>query len=390
MSRPRRFCAGVALALALGAWGPASIEAQLSRADSAAVLLDTAKRFEEEGRREIAEALYVHIAERFADTPAAATARARLAAPEGQRVERTSRVELQVFGGLYGLWLGLAVPVATDAESAEAVGAGLLLGGPAGLLAGRAYLRANPVTEGQARAVSWGGIWGTWQGLGWTEVLELGIDEVCGSFGCFPEGTEEELFTGAIVGGLAGVVTGALIARRPVRSGVASGAQFGSTWGSIHGALAAVVAGSDGGEPTLVTSLLVGNAGLMAGAALARRYGMSRSRIRLLDVGALVGGVGGVGLALLADTDDERVAAGLTLVGSIAGVVAATALTRDRDRVGEPAPGGALGSALLDYRDGALVLQTPLPMPAAIPALDARGRETWRPGIRVTLLDARF
>ena len=139
---------------------PSQASAQLSAADSAAVLLEAATRFEQEGRWEIAEAIYVHITEWYGGTPAAQEAASRLAAEPEERIERLSRVELQVFGTLYGLWLGVAVPIAFGAEDAEAFGAGLLLGGPIGLFGSRAYLRANPLSEGQARAISWGGVWG--------------------------------------------------------------------------------------------------------------------------------------------------------------------------------------------------------------------------------------
>ena len=68
-------------------------------------------------------------------------------------------MELQVFGTLYGSWLGIAVPAAFGAEGPEAYGAGLLIGGPGGLVGSRAMQRARPMSEGQARAISWGGIW---------------------------------------------------------------------------------------------------------------------------------------------------------------------------------------------------------------------------------------
>ena len=148
---------------------PTDADAQVSPADSAAVLLQAADGFAREGRWEIAEAIYERITERFGGTPAAATARERLSAPAEDRPQRTSRVELQVFGTTYGAWLGVAVPLALDADDPEAFGAGLLLGAPAGLLLSRAYMNANPVSEGQARAISWGGVWGTWQGFGWAE-----------------------------------------------------------------------------------------------------------------------------------------------------------------------------------------------------------------------------
>ncbi|MDX1492899.1 MAG: hypothetical protein R3253_02405, partial [Longimicrobiales bacterium] len=174
------------LLLTLLASAPDGAEAQLSRADSAAVLLQAADAFAQEGRWEIAEAIYERIVERYGGTPAATQARARMSAPESERPQRPSRVELQVFGATYGAWLGLAVPIALGSDAPEAYGAGLLVGAPLGIFGARAYMRANPVSEGQARAISWGGTWGTWQGFGWAEVLDVGEGQFCDEFGCYP------------------------------------------------------------------------------------------------------------------------------------------------------------------------------------------------------------
>lgn len=211
-----------------------------------------------DGRWEIAEALYIHITEGYGGTPAAVAAQVRLSAPPRDRLERTSRVELPVFGTLYGFWLGIAVPAALGADGPEAYGAGLLIGGPVGLFASRAMARARPMSEGQARAISWGGIWGAWQGGGWSDLLGLGQDEVCDPYACYDTGdSSEELFASMIVGGLAGIVTGALV-------------------------------DPDGdSDAVLATALIAGNVGLLAGGALAGKYDMSRSSIRMINLGTL-------------------------------------------------------------------------------------------------------
>jgi hypothetical protein len=388
LTLPMALALGLLAAVASATLAPSEASAQVTPADSAAVLLSTATRFERDGRWPIAEAIYVLITEQYGATPAAAEARARLSAAPSARLERISRVELQVFGTTYGLWLGVAVPIALGANDPEAFGAGLLIGGPLGLFGSRAALRAYPLSEGQARAVSWGGIWGTWQGLGWAEVFDVGVGEVCDSFGCFPsEDNTEEIFASMIVGGLAGIGTGAVIARNPVRSGVSSGAQGGSMWGSVYGAMIAGMLDSDG-DAVLVSSLLAGNVGLIAGAALAARHDLSRSRVRMISLGALVGGVGGVGIDLLIQPDDEAAALGIPLVMSLAGVAIAAHATRN-DAPDTGGPDGA-GAALLGWSDGGLSLGTPLPMPTFLPADDANGRTTWRPGVTVDLFRARF
>ena len=379
-------CLCVTLSLGLT---PTDVSAQVSAADSAAVLLRAATEFERDGRWEVAEAIYILITERYGSTPAAVEARSRLGAAPGERIERTSRVELQVFGTLYGLWLGVAVPVALGATGPEAYGAGLLLGGLLGLFGSRAAVRARPMSEGQARAISWGGIWGTWQGFGWAEVFDVGEDEFCDQFGCYPTGDNEEpLFASMIVGGLAGIATGAIIARNPIGSGVSSGAQGGSIWGSIYGAMIAGMFEPDG-EDILVTSLLAGNVGLIAGAALAGAYDLSRPRVRIINLGALVGGIGGVGIDLLIQPDDAVAAIAIPLVTSLAGLGIAAHVTRDGDGVGDRTPDD-LGAALFDLSDGALTMRAPLPMPTLLPADDVNGRPVWRPGITLEVFRATF
>ncbi|MGH7505541.1 MAG: hypothetical protein ACRELX_07805, partial [Longimicrobiales bacterium] len=113
------FCAALLLVFS----SPRSASAQ-TRADSAAVLLETASRFEAMGRLDVADALYEHILERFRDTPAAGEVRRIRANLPPDRGARSGRVELQVWGTLYGLWLGIAVPEMFRADGAEPYGVG--------------------------------------------------------------------------------------------------------------------------------------------------------------------------------------------------------------------------------------------------------------------------
>jgi len=222
-------------------------------------------------------------------------------------------------------------------------------------------------------------------------VLGLGQDQVCDRFACYDTGdSDEELFASMIVGGLAGLVTGALIARNPVRSGVSSGAQGGSIWGTIYGALGAGLVDPDvDGDAVLATALIAGNIGLLAGGALAGKYDLSRSRIRMINLGALVGGLGGVGLDLIIQPDSDRTAIAIPLLTSLIGLGIAANATRGSDR-GIERSEGDLGTALFGYRDGALRINIPMPMPTLLPFEDASGRRKWRPGISFELLRAKF
>lgn len=384
-ARPFLLLAGLFGLLALT---PAPSSAQMTRADSAAVLLQTARDFEADGDYETADALLYYLTERFAGTPSGDIAADLLRGPTGDRAEPVSRVELPVFSTTYGLWLGIGIPWALGADDPEAYGAGLLVGGPLGLFSGLAYSRSRRLSAGQARAISWGGLYGSWQGWGWTQLFDLGIEERCESFGCFPnEGNSEELAAGAVIGGLLGIGTGALLARNPIRSGVASGAQGGSIWGTIYGAMLAGIFDDDGDDSTLATALVAGNVGLLAGGALAGKHNVGRDRIRLMNLGALVGGLGGLGIDLLIQPDDTETAIAIPLAASVAGLVIAARNTRDRPA---PADGGAgpamgQGTALLGWQDGSLRIQAPMPVPTLLPMDDPNGRTAWRPGLRLEL-----
>ena len=376
-----------------GGMEPTGVSAQVAPSAAASVLLQTAIDFEEQGEWDIARALFVHITERYPGTPAAGQALERLSLPESSGIDRVSRLELPVFGTLYGLWLGVAVPTALGADDSEAYGAGLLAGVPLGLFSALIAQRSQQYTEGQARAITWGGTWGTWQGLGWTEVLGIGQEELCSNFGCYEtDENTEEVFSGMIIGGLAGIATGAFIARNPVRSGVSSAAQGGSTWGSIYGAMFAEILDSDDGgdnDGVLVASLLAGNAGLLAGELLGSAYNVSRPRVRLINLGALGGGLVGLGVDLLTEPDDNAAIA-IPLVSSIAGLAIATVATRGRDRGRVGMSDAGEDNALLAYSDGSWRVGTPMPMPTVMPIDRADGRPGWVPGLRFELFRGRF
>ena len=156
----------VLFACCVSAARPTLASAQLTPADSASVLLDAARSFDAAGSWEVADAVYRFIVERYGLTAAAAEAGARLAASPREVVYGSGQVELQVWMTLYGSWLGIAFPGALGTESSGPYGIGLLLGGPTGFVAGRSLARSLSLTEGQARAITLGGTWGTWQGFG--------------------------------------------------------------------------------------------------------------------------------------------------------------------------------------------------------------------------------
>ncbi len=372
------------LALLAGALPSARASAQVAPADSAEVLLDAASRFAAEGRPDVAEALYRSILERFPTTPAADVARLRLGETRAAGTPGSGRVELQVWTTLYGLWLGVAVPGAFGAEDSEPYGVGLLLGGPAGFIAGKTIAGSRPLTEGQARAITLGGTWGSWQGLGWAEVLDLGREEVCHADGfggeyCFEEGSSiEETFTAMLVGGVAGIAAGAALSKQTISPGVATAVNFGALWGTWMGFGFGTLADLEN-DALLSATLVGGNAGLVAMAVKAPDWNPTRSRARLVSIYGVIGAVSGLGVDLLLQPEDEKVAIGIPLAGSIAGLAlgvgttggrGATEPTGDHAVSRPPTVGPGLGGALVNLADGRWSVSAPLP---ALRLLDLDG-----------------
>jgi hypothetical protein len=379
----------VACLLVVFVMGARDSAAQLTPTDSAAVLLDAARDFEAQGQREVADALYRLIVERYPTSEQAGVARAQLAArPVGGPADDGS-VELRVWMTLYGAALGGAIPAAFGADSAEPYGIGLLVGGPAGFFGGRALANALDLTAGQARVITLAGTWGAWQGWGWREVFEWGVPQQC-DFGpdfCYDtEDAVEEQLAAAIFGSVAGVGIGTLLSRRDVRAGTASVANFAALWGSWFG-----FAGGDlfdlEDDDLLAAALVGGNVGLVASALLAPGWNVSRSRARLVSIAGVLGGTAGLGVDLLVQPDNPKVALGIPLAGSILGLGVGIVATR-ADTVNE-ALGDAPDAALVRLRAGRLAFGAPGVVPALVPRA-AGARVSWHPALRMELFRAVF
>ena len=375
---------------------PAVGEAQASRADSAAVLLEAARTFQDEGKVQVAEALFHYISERFGNTPAGAEAIAALRALPEEGTGRTSQVELMVWATTYGAWMGIAIPVAFGADGPEAYGAGLLLGAPLGFLGGRALARSRSLSDGQVRAITFGSLWGTWVGYGVMEVLDLGEEERCDLDYCYVEEPDgSDVFKSFVIGGLAGTVTGAVLARKPIPMGVATAASLGAFWGTWFGVAGGVLVGLEN-DPLLTSTLVGGNVGLLATAMLAPGWGVSRNRARLVSIAGVIGGLAGAGVDLLVQPDDEKVAIGIPLAGSIVGLAVGSGLTSGMDDRGGSAA-ARLGNAnafpgsasLLRVQNGRVSLGFPSPFPTMVEVENSRGF-SFKPALGVTLFEGRF
>lgn len=371
------------------------IEAQTTRADSAAILLEATRRLELEGENVAAQELMDLIVRHFPGTPAAAEAGLALTASRTQNLERSGRASLIAFSTMYGGWLGVAIPAAFGAHDPEPYGAGLLIGAPLGFFASKALVDRYPMSSGQATLTGFGARWGTWQGIGWRAVLDIGnrTGQYCDSYGCYGyhQDSDEAPFTAGIVGGMAGLVTGGLLAQKLNPShGAATMIELGSLWGVWYGLAGAVVADVQEDDAALTWALMGSNVGLVASALAARSWEMGAGRARIISAAGLAGGVAGLGLDLLMSVDDETAAIMIPTVTSALGLVAGAFMTQQFDS-GTPTPNSASAQlGLVSLESG----QWSIGLPAIEPAemlLPDRMRGL-KPGLgaRVSVFSAEF
>jgi hypothetical protein len=373
-------------------------QAQVTRADSAAVLLEAAEGFAVQGDADIAQAVYRLILERFPETAAGRAAQAYLTDVRSEGTRGSGSVELQVWSTLYGLWLGAAIPGALGASGSEPYGVGLILGGPAGFFGGRALARHGDLTEGQARAITMGGSWGIWQGFGWREVFDWGVGETCevapwdsSQEYCYSnEGDTEENFAATIIGGLAGMGVGYALSSRAISPGVATTVNFGALWGTWFGVASGVLMDLDD-DDLLAAALVGGDAGLVSMALLAPDWNVSRNRARIVSIAGVIGGLTGAGIDLLADVDDEKTAIGIPMVTSLIGLGVGMYSTREYDarQRGDAGGDGAFSGSLVDVTDGRWTMNTPVPYPVMLERQGVRGPVPTT-GLGVTLFSAKF
>jgi len=133
--------------------------------------------------------------------------------------------------------------------------------------------------------------------------------------------------------------------------------------------------------------LLGGNGGLVTAAVMAPTWNVSRSRARLVSLYGVVGGLSGLGIDLLAQPDDEKVAVGIPLAGSVLGLALGVAATRGYDDADSGVSGG--GGALLNVSDGAWSVEAPLPLPRVL-EMDGPSGPVRKTAVGFTLFRARF
>jgi len=381
-------------AILLMAAVPRVAAAQETRADTAAVLVQAARRLAAEGERDIAANLLRYIIRWYGDTPIAQQAARELAATDRARAAGTGRTGFVVTNTLIGGWLGVAIPLAFGAEDPAPFGAGLIAGPAAGLLGSLYYTKSYPITSGQSAAYRWSFIWLSWQGFLLRELTGIGDQEYCDQLQpqyCYTSTPDEAPFAATVLGGAAGIGVGLALTRLNLPAGDVALVQDASAWGTGFGAALSVLLAPDGdpSDQAVFGAMMAGGNGFLLGAVpLARAWRPSVGRVRLITLSGLAGGLVGLGIDLLANIDDEKAAVLIPTLGSAVGLATGTMLTARRS-VGSGASAIPEPGALLQLgRDGGLGL--PLPEPRVLPALTPDGRVGKQAAVGFRLAEIRF
>lgn len=365
-----------ALAAVLTLAAPRAATAQATGADSAAVLLDAARRLEAQGQRAASHAILAQLLQRWADTPAGMEA-ARMIAERPAPTEGSGRFRLLAWSTIYGAWLGVAVPAAAGAESSTPYGVGLLLGGPAGLVLANAYARAVRPTAGQTDAIIFGSQWGTWQGLGWLLATTSDVGD-------------RTPFTALVLGGVGGLAAGHVVASslHPT-AGQTSFVSHAANWGTWYGIVAAVLTDAEG-DAALSTVLGAGDVGLLAG-ALGVPRDVSAGRVWLTSAIGVAGAAAGFGIDLLVKPDEDKIILLIPALTSAVGLVYGWHVTDDLDRRRSLAPSGRRDlAALVGLGDGRVRLGAPDVLPTLVKVAQGRLRPVYRPALAVPLVRVAF
>ncbi|KPJ95719.1 MAG: hypothetical protein AMS18_02355, partial [Gemmatimonas sp. SG8_17] len=260
----------------------------------------------------------------------------------------------------------------------------------------KALTNRYPGTSGQATAISFASVWGTFQSIGWRSVLDIGDEAQCyfdpysNYQDCWRYTPDEAPWTAALIGGLVGIAGGTVISRATDPSaGTATMIQFGALWGTWFGLASGVLA--DAADDGLLTWTLLGSdAGLLATALTSAQWDVTAGQAWLITAAGLAGGIGGLGLDLLFEVEDDKTAVAIPALTSAAGLLAAAVLTHSRSINGDN--GGRFGSlgSLVNLSGSEWSLGLPIPQPTAFNRPDlARSHQTAL-GVRVPLLTGSF
>ncbi len=239
--------------------------------------------------------------------------------------------DIKLFGGYYGVWMGLAIPIALESDDASAYGLGLIVGGPLGYtLAGRITRHAD-ISEGRATMIALGGNLGTWQGLGWAAIADADVPAVVGT---------------GVATGLLGIASAIWLTNQyEFTEGHAALIEAGMTWGAWFGLVVAGIA--DAQDDGVLTAVLLGSDALvLAAGRLAKGSLLSEKQVRLIGLNGVLGTVMGFGVDLLLEVDSGQTAWMIAGLGGVAGLVNGFRVTAGKGEVDLVGSRGLSGSGL--------------------------------------------
>ncbi|MFB3908761.1 MAG: VOC family protein [Candidatus Eisenbacteria bacterium] len=253
---------------------------------------------------------------------------AELSAARPQRLEGSSgRIGLMIFGGLYGTWLGVALPVGFGSDNPRVIGGSILAAAPLGVLGAYLWADAVNLSAGGAGVLTLAGIFGTGQGLAWAAVADQDAEDV--------------LLAGAAAG-LGSIAATAFLTRDArISPGQAELLHGSAYWGAWYGFVGTEIADVEDGDDAMRTVLISSGVGLGVGIAYALTHDISKTRVRLIQLGGIVGSALGFGAVLLGRVEDSSTAFTIGGLGGLAGMAGAAILTRPPQA--GPAGGGARG-----------------------------------------------
>lgn len=295
----------------------------------AAVIYRLGLKYAAQNRHEITSILFADLLQNYPQSPHASHAKAYSADLDqlwktkkalfwrGALLDQSGRTELLIFSGYYGLWLGIATPIALSADSPQAFALGLLLGAPISLGMAHGATKEANISDGRATMIALGGHLGTWQGIGWAANADADGHTVVGI---------------GEIGGLVGIGAAALLTSKTEFSpGHAELISSGMPWGAWFGLVAGALANWE--DHALLRATLIGSDALILGTGIAAKdFRISKTRVRLLNLAGVVGTVFGFGVALLFEVDDASAVFGIAGFGSVSGMAIGAHLTRNFDQ----------------------------------------------------------
>jgi hypothetical protein len=267
------------------------------------------------GDRAAASAQLDDLSQRWPLHPAAAraTSMVRVRAPgppDPDAPSRVARGELVFWSTIGGVFTGANLCVIASCKTPRETAAiyTISVGGSLALAVAASH---GGVAEGEAQLYNSAQTWGSWNGLAINNRFADRPGEAAIALGSQGAGL------------LAGI--GLWRTWHPTQGDVALTNSF-LLWSSVLTLWGSFAVGS---EPTLRLTVVAGDIGLVLGGLASTRVRMSRGRTLLIDVGGVLGILGG---GLVAAGSGSDTAAGVALlVGTAAGLAIATAATRDWD-----------------------------------------------------------